>query len=209
LTLRLPYGGESGEHLMQEILAARPVPPRKLNPSLPADVETGRAELESDLGMSYANRASLALDQGDARLGAELAERAVACLRRARQANPEDTHYRDGLTVALLNSCEALLRQGDHERTAQALAEIEDLAPADARGLRLLAEGYARCAQNARSAGEPVRERYVELGLERLDRAVQGGWSDLDDLRGAPELETLRASPRFAALLERLEQGSR
>ena len=36
-----------------------------------------------------------------------------------------------------------------------------------------------------------------------------GARSDLDDLRGAPELETLRASPRFAALLERLEHRSR
>jgi len=49
------------------------------------------------------------------------------------------------------------------------------------------------------------RQGDVENGMAWLDSAVAHGWTDPDQLEGDPDIEAMRADPRFAALLDKVK----
>jgi hypothetical protein len=83
---------------------------------------------------------------------------------------------------------------------------VAELANFDAFELRLAADAWCE-VRNAieRTGGDAAAQsRAEEATFEWLERAVERGYSDRDELESTPALEPLRAAPRFAALLARL-----
>lgn len=120
----------------------------------------------------------------------------IADLRRASdKADPgREAHVArralSGAWVQALETSNALRARKEYRRAAEALAVAGEIRPLGAGQLYELARLYA--------LGGDSRQ-----ALQALARAVDGGFSDEAALQNEPDLERIRRSPEFAALVDR------
>lgn len=95
---------------------------------------------------------------------------------------------------ALNDSGYQLMDQGKTEEAVAAFARQESLIPAGKWSAYNSACAYGRVGQ-------------LDKGFEWLTKAIAQGWDDSEQLKGDTDLETLRADPRFAPLLARVESN--
>lgn len=95
-----------------------------------------------------------------------------------------------GQYSALGDSAYALLEEGKTEEAVAVFKAQAELIPAGKWGAYNVACAYGRSGR-------------VDEGIEWLTRAVDGGWDDPEHLAEDPDLESLRADPRFDALRDR------
>jgi adenylate cyclase len=122
--------------------------------------------------------------RGDLATAAAWARRGLAAVERRLRLNPDDIRalYRGGGFHIVL---------GDRERGMDFLARALEIAPDDFSTLYNVACAYA-------DAGE------TERALDALDRAVGTGRGNRGWIEHDADLEPLRSSPRYAAILARL-----
>ncbi|MCB9267371.1 MAG: caspase family protein [Lewinellaceae bacterium] len=114
------------------------------------------------------------------------AEEAAAYFKTAIRFHPyyADAHYNLGFIY--------LSELPDFPESEKYFRQYIKLRPADMEGLVLLA-----CALSLQGGQDQA--------LQWLEKALEGGFSDLDELRSTPFLQQLRSDPRFAELLSRYE----
>jgi hypothetical protein len=95
-----------------------------------------------------------------------------------------------GAWIQALETSNALRARNEHHRAADALAVAGEIRPLGAGQLYELARLYALGADSRQA-------------LQALTRAVDGGFSDAAALQSEPDLERIRRSPEFAALVDR------
>ncbi len=183
-----------------------------------AAVETKRALVASHPEVvAYAHRLALALNnlavtlllRGDSEAFGELMAESEQQARRAVELGPGEPDHVRALDMAQFGLAEMHLQQGAHLEAAGLLEQIEARGLDEIFGHRGLGEGYARCAALAGDDGSftpseraELTEHHARHAVEHLARAVALGFDDLEFLEQAAELESLRSSPDFAALLE-------
>ena len=194
ITGRAPFEGDTSAQLFHEILTREPVPPRRLNPSIPRDLETAVLHaMEKDADRRYASATAFAED-----LEALLEMRPI----RARPSGPLTrslkwsrrnrgsaaalgalalsallaggtflrARVRDARELARASSAAEEARSaGDFEGALRALDRALFLRPDDARLVQRRSQVALESAQSrARSAVEKARER---LDAYRTDSA--------------------------------------
>ncbi len=124
---------------------------------------------------------------------------------------PLRTQYRYNEAVTRMNLCDLSLERSQLEGVAEELRAVEDAVAHRPRVLRNLAGLWTRWAaarEHDPSLSEAARlnelERGVEQSLRVLERAVDGGFADREDLAQSELWALLRGSSEFEALLERV-----
>ena len=102
----------------------------------------------------------------------------------------------------------ALARCGRHAEAAKGADDLGQRIPNDPRMRFFTACIYALCA-GAAGGDAAVADRYRALALEALGRAVDRGYRDAVTLQSDPDLEPLRGSPGFQAVLARVPPRGR
>ena len=159
----------------------------------------------------WVNYANFVLNSPD--MGSERFEMCLSALDSADQwyerLDPESRNDLDGRRAALQVAYNRAVASAQLGRCAAAegyARRVAELASFDAFELRLAADAWCE-VRNAieRTGGEAAAQgRAEEATFEWLERAVERGYSDRDELESTPALEPIRAAPRFAALLARL-----
>jgi len=104
---------------------------------------------------------------------------------------------------------ELMLAQARYGQHAQASTAAEALRKRSAKNPSVLftaACGLALCAAAVES-DHALRDRYANAAVETLKQAIALGYRDREALKLEPDLETLRKSPAFPALLDRLAKS--
>ncbi len=180
LTGRPPFRAESSSATLQQVLADEPVPPARLNPRVPRDLETICLKcLNKEPPRRYASAAALADDLGRFERGEPIVARPIGRLGRlvrwARRRPTAAALYATLLTAVLLIL--ALIGGAlwlDGQRKATALAAEQDLHEANGQ-LQQSNLGLARAA--------------LERAKGRLE---MGDWPDLQHRVGVAEVELRR-----------------
>jgi eukaryotic-like serine/threonine-protein kinase len=109
--------------------------------------------------------------------------------------------------VSLLDLMLALARTGDHKRASEIAEGLINEPPLDARIYFHSACGFALSAGAA--AGLPdsaessrLIRHYTDRALDALRLALKHGWKSAEQVAADPDLDPIRADPRFTALLD-------
>ena len=162
------------------------------------DDDRRQAQLSNDLGAAIQQL----IGDADGRLSALTALRAsIATLRRAAEENAgREGHVArralGGAWIQALEASSALRARKEYRRAAEALAVAGEIRPLGAGQLYELARLHSR-------GGD---ERPALLALRR---AVESGFKDADALRAEPDLDGIRRSPEFAALVDRARAAAK
>jgi serine/threonine-protein kinase len=124
--------------------------------------------------------------------------------------DPDNIHLQVDLMVILA-------RCGRHAEAVAQADKLRDRTPKDPAMLFLSACTYALAAEAAaqsrhgksddrRGAGD-LEQRYINLALDTLARAIECDWRDAVALRTDPDLDPVRSQPRFQEMLQQLDQG--
>src|SRR5262245_37847490 len=180
LTGRPPFRAESAAETIQQVIARDPVPPSRLNHSVPRDLDTICLKcLRKEPGLRYASAAALADDLGRFLRGEAIAARPEGVWRRLERR----VRRRPGLSAAIATV------------TVLALALI-------AGSLWALSE------RSAAARGEAATERAVEDDLTDMARLIQ--MAKWPEARAAWERANGRLADRASPdLRRRLDQGNR
>lgn len=223
LTLEAPFRAESREALYRRILEDDPVPPRRVNPALPRelDVVLGKA-LAKDPARRYRSALDLAEDLAAVRLmlptsarRASLAERTALWVRRNRAVSALLLLLAIAFATSLGFALAAQRRAAEAE-AARRLAEDSFGAArlAMERVVRVARDELARIPGGIRSRREMLaaaiafHERFVELRAddERLASEVLVAFGAIAELEY--ELGEFAAAERALLAAERLAAGS-
>jgi len=157
--------------------------------------ERRQGQLASDLGSAIRELTG----DGDTRLGAlTILRGSIADLRRAseKDAAGREAHVArralSGAWIQALEASSALRARKEYRRAAEALAVAGEIRPLGAGQLYELARLYA--------LGGDTRQ-----ALQALTRALDNGFSDAGALQSEPDLERIRRSPEFGALVARAQ----
>ncbi len=208
LTGRPPFRADSPTATLQQVITDDPVPPARLNPRVPRDLQTICLKcLHKEQPRRYATAADLAADLTRFLENRPIRARPVGRfekLRRWAQRNPIEAFLASTLIVTGLSALAAIVWQWQH---ASALAESEANSRALAQADRELAEDARRRAEHDQARlmlarGQSLCERgEVGAGLLWLVRGLK-----LTEAAGDSDLVfTFRAN--LAAWAERLAVG--
>ena len=106
----------------------------------------------------------------------------------------------------------ALARTGDHKRASEIAEGMIKKPPLDARIYFHSACGFALSA-GAAAALPPSAEstrlvrHYTDRALDALRLALKRGWKSAEEVATDPDLDPIRADPRFAALLDEFRKA--
>jgi predicted esterase len=157
------------------------------------DDDRRQAQLANDLGAAIQQL----IADPDGRLSAlATLRRSIADLRRTSEKGGagREAHVArralSGAWIQALEASSALRTQKEYRRAAEALALAGEIRPLGAGQLYELARLHALGGQDRQA-------------LEALERAVEAGFRDAEALRTEPDLERVRRSPEFAALVDR------
>jgi hypothetical protein len=220
ITGRPPFQAATAMDTVLQVVSDEPVPPRRLNASIPRDLETICLKcLEKESGRRYAGAAALAADLRRFLAGEPIAARPVTRLERlakwARRKPTLAAAYTLGLLAVLLGGLggtavwqwRAAERARDVAKSAQAEAEgARDTARSakaeaerqrdradDARG----AADKARVAeQNARAEAEREREKFERFDYGRTIQVAHQEWRENNVPATLALLEGTRADLR-------------
>jgi serine/threonine protein kinase len=196
LTGRPPFRASSAMETILQVVHEDPIPPSRLTPGVPRDVETVTLKcLQKDPQRRYRSAAALAEDLRRCREGEPVLARPVGRLERAwrwarRHPGPALAVLLGLLILAGAVSLYVLQREHDrraaavlaaqHARTLEALASAR---AAERRALRLAADVTLDHAKGLCEAGDPVR------GLHWMVRGLElAGQAEATDLERACRL---------------------
>jgi eukaryotic-like serine/threonine-protein kinase len=187
LTGRPPFRGETAAETVQQLLAHDPVPPARLNPRVPRDLETICLKcLQKSPSLRYTTAGELADDLGRFRRGEAITARPDSRVRRwARRVRRRpllSTAIASVLVLAVVLTGGALWVVSDQaaaaRETAAAWAATERSADED---LREMVRWLNRSTwPEARAALERARGRLGDRGSAELRRRLDQGARDLD-----------------------------
>jgi eukaryotic-like serine/threonine-protein kinase len=176
ITGRPPFQAATPMETVIQVLSDEPVPPRRLIPSIPRDIETICLKcLEKQPDRRYASAAALAADLRRFLTGEPIEARPVTRLERAvkwaRRKPPLAAAYTLGLLAVLLGGLggSALWQW----RSAEGARDAAKSAQADAEGQRDTADVARGQADTARAA-EKVARAEAESQREKLERFDYG-----------------------------------
>ena len=106
----------------------------------------------------------------------------------------------------------ALARTGDHTRASEIAEAVIKVPPLDARIYFHSACGFALSAGAAASlppSAESARlvRHYTDRALDALRLALKRGWRSTEEVATDPDLDPIRADPKFVALLEEFRKA--
>jgi serine/threonine-protein kinase len=220
LTGVAPFRGETREQLFNHILSSEPAPPRKLDPSIPRDLETVvLAALEKDPARRYASAAALAADLEAFRDGRAISVRPISAPGRLfRWAKRQPVKAGLGATAILALLATAVL--GGF--VLSNLDRLERAAKAEQAGMlaRLLEQAFLEYGEGG-DLGQavPIFEEAlaVDSGSDEatagvaLARIAAGGFTDAlaacDRGRGADDAAFWRGRLKTEALEELRRKG--
>jgi eukaryotic-like serine/threonine-protein kinase len=181
LTGRAPFAAESVEATLAQVLTGEIVSPRKLNPGLPADLETICLKcLEREPGRRYATAAELADELGRFLRGEPIRARPVSLMEKSwrwSKRNPITSGLGAGLVILLvafvaysLVSSSRIRLEARHARLAeqQSRSELWQSYLAQARAQRLSGQAGQRYA----SLDAIRRATAIRPSLELRDEAI-------------------------------------
>lgn len=118
----------------------------------------------------------------------------ISSLRRASEKQDREGHVArralGGAWIQALEASSSLRARKEYRRAAEALAIAGEIKPLGAGQLYELARLHSLGGQE-------------RPALQALERAVESGFRDVEALRSEPDLDRIRRSPGFAALVER------
>jgi hypothetical protein len=106
----------------------------------------------------------------------------------------------------------ALARAGDHKRASQIAEGMIKQPPLDARIYFHSACGFALSA-GAAAALPPTAEsnqdvrHYTDRAFDSLRLALERGWKSAEEVATDPDLDPIRADPRFPVLLDQFRKA--
>ncbi len=199
LTGRMPFVGESVAATLRLVKEADPLPPRRLNPAVPRDLETICLKcLEKLPGQRYASARALAEDLRRFLVGEPIQARPAGPVGRAWRwclRHPTQTALTAALALVVVGAVAALFlwqRAEMHRRQGALEAELERREEARRRedGLRAAAEGQAALALAELRAGrfggaaDILRQALDALPEEEGQADVRGQVSGQLDIAG-------------------------
>jgi len=132
--------------------------------------------------------------------------RAVELLREALEATGGHAGVKAGLASALFMRASARRAAGELEAALELVVEGRQHTTGRPDVLYECVEVLGKISVAARKGGATqVETRAIELGVEMLAAALQGGFDDATRLRTAKDLSVLREDPRFGELVRKLE----
>lgn len=166
-----------------------------------------RIEYAYYLGAALGVRAGVGTELGRLDEAEAWSTRAVELLREALAVTGGHAGVKSALASALFMRADVRRARRDFERSMEfALAAVEHTTGRP----DVLYEGVevvGRIAVEARAARETqIESRAVELALELLGAAIEGGFEDAERLVAEPSLMVVREDPRFAPLAARLSE---
>lgn len=171
ITRQKPFTGDTREQLIAKICATEPVPPRRINPRVPVDLETiCLRAMEKDPRQRHPTAALLAEDLRRFAEGRPILSRRVSRLEKAakwaRRHKAASVAIAAVVAVAAVGSAATWTLQAAREREARALLTeaYEQLAFFDYRTPELVREKLARAAE----LGAPSPELEVVRALAHL-----------------------------------------
>ena len=189
-----------------QVLSDEPVPPRRLNASIPRDLETICLKcLEKEPGRRYASAAALAADLRRFLTGEPIAARPVTRLERlakwARRKPTLAAAYTLGLLAVLLGGLGGTAvwqwRAAEGARDAAKSAQAEAERPRDrADDARSEADKARVAEKNARAEAERQREKFERFDYGRTIQVAHQEWRDNNVPATLALLDSTRADLR-------------
>jgi serine/threonine protein kinase len=165
------------------------------------------AEYRGALARAESNLYAVHLQLGQFQQALECLDRADLELARCLDSEPGRPELVETQTVLRINRGYALLELGRHREAVEAVTPLPDwprwrehmgAAVVCVRALECLSEDVA--LDGAELAA--LEQRYVARALELLERGVELGFDDLEDLRDSPTWTALHGLSEFEALVE-------
>jgi tetratricopeptide (TPR) repeat protein len=190
------------------MLLALGAPLSEVLPHIDRSISLSRRVLEIDqavgsrqnLAKAFYSRGMIAARAGDP---ATAAKSLHECLEiREELAAKDNSSFRKKLDLL-----EVLARIGQHERAAQLAENLHSGHEKNAEFLISAARCYAQCSV-AVPDKSALRRQYRERALTVLQAALEQGYKDLITLETHPDLDPVRESPEFKALIERHQDKS-
>ncbi len=206
ITGRPPFQAATAMDTVLQVLSDEPVPPRRLNASIPRDLETICLKcLEKEPGRRYASAAALASDLRRFLAGEPIAARPVTRLERlakwARRKPTLAAAYTLGLLAVLMGGLGGTAvwqwRAAERARAAAKSAQTEAERQRDrADDARSLADKARVAEQNARAEAERQREKFERFDYGRSIQVAHQDWRDNNVPATLALLESTRADLR-------------
>ena len=170
---------------------------------LKAEQSAVRAKMDVALAHYYVGTADLRAGDRDS---------AMAHYRECRDIR-EDLAKNPQAKISSLDLMLALARTGDHNRASQIAEAMIKAPPLDARIYFHSACGFALSAGAAASLApstESIRlvRHYTDRALDALRLALKHGWKSAEEVATDPDLDPIRADPRFVALLDEFRKAA-
>lgn len=216
LTGRPPFVGPTLDSVLLQLMEAEPVPPRRLNPTVPADLETVCLKcLEKQPEQRYASAGDVAEDLRRFEEGNPLQARPVGWAGRGMRwcrRQPALAGLAAALLVAALGGTAGVVSQWSRaERKAEAEAEQRILAQAGERAARLrtytagvYAASQALLSEDVGLAGD-LLERLVPQKGEEDFRGPE--WYVLKDRTRSQDLQVFSGHPWIVACVAASPDG--
>jgi tetratricopeptide (TPR) repeat protein len=177
-----------------------------------AAASSNNAEMQGALGGSLHNLAMSHEGLGHDAEAERLYKQAIDVQNRARSIQPEIVVFRVFLTNHLHSLSGVYLRTGKVDEAAKLATEAAGLWTKEPQPLLQSAVLLTMCVKAAASEGSPEKnarkERLGRAAVELLEKAVNGGFRNLEFFRSSNQLDPIRDRADFKSLVERLESGS-
>ena len=140
---------------------------------------------------------------------------------------PGDSGFRENLVNQYYRVAAVTVRMSRHEEAIQAAKSLTEVAPSDAGRFVTAARLMARCStiteanpdsdtslfdqssSEGQKARNKVTERYENLAVNYLSRAVELGYSNVNSLTSNSQFESIHAHPGFLNLVAEAKQQVR
>jgi tetratricopeptide (TPR) repeat protein len=154
---------------------------------------------KTDLANAFYDLGNAALRRGDKTLAAQNYLASLE-IREARVRGPHpDLGARKEVMVTLAHC-------GQHRRAADIAAQVRQEAPNDSWAQLDVACCYAICSGGVGPEEAALREQYVGLAMEALQKLITLGYRNVVNLETEPDLDAVRDRPEFKAVVAELSR---
>jgi tetratricopeptide (TPR) repeat protein len=140
-----------------------------------------------------------------------LLDEAIRYQQQARELGNDHPKYRWALLRHYRELAEVLVLMRDHAKAAEAAEQLHQLIPGDYEIYFITAQFLARCVPLAKTDGrlsqrqqDKLSDSYGRDAVQMLEKAVAGGYRNIQQLEIEPNLHSLRSRPDFNNVLNQL-----